>query len=310
MANKKDRISIANYLAVLGLATIGVIIFFGSMFSSEDGKPTVGIIVAVIAVALLGGLLIGAIKAKSAENDPGKWKYVEWLCIVAYVVVAFLFMGPFVKFFYISGEKEALQEMAKDELNYVARLHHEYDEQRKEAIGQANQMLIEFNRSGRDSYDSYLQSIAKDPEWAETTTEVTAIPVDSKVTDMEKRVAQWDLFDIAGMAKDMDGIGESSYIRLNSKIKQYGDENKLIPVINGSGGGGQFKINGLVEFDLPEPPKSTFTEAVRTADGFSALGGILYVVLNLLVLLNVWTTRRSNYVDPGSTSGNVGGTAL
>lgn len=310
MANNKDKVSIANYLAVFGLAAIGVIIFFGSMFNSTDGKPTVSIIVAVVAVILLAGTLLGAIKAKSAENDPGKWKYVEWLCIVAYIVVAVLFMGPFVRFFYVSGEKETLQEKAREELNYITQLHREYDEQRMEAISQANQMLIEFNNSGKNSYDTYLWKIARDPEWAETATEVTAISVDSRVTDLEQRVNQWDLFDIARLANDMNGIGEEAYTRMKKKIEQYGEDNNLIPLIKGSAGGGQFSKVGLVKFDLTEPPQSAFTKAVRSADGFSVLGIVIYIILNIIVLLNVWVTRRSNYVAPGVGSATIGGRPL
>lgn len=311
MANKKgeDKVSIANYLAIFGLATIGVITFFGSMFDSKDGKPTEAIIIAVLAVFLLGGTLMGAIKAKSAENDPGKWKFVEWLCIVAYLVIVFLFMTPFVRFFYVAGEKEKLQEMAKEEIGYVTNLHNDYDTQRREAISQANQMLIEFNGSGKRSYDTHLQNIAKDHDWETTTLEMTDVPVSTKVTNLETRIHQWDLFDISKMAYDMDGLEEESYNRLKEKIKEYGEENKLIPVISGSAYGGEFKIVGLADFNLPEPQKSNFTSAVRTDDGFSVLGFSIYVVLNLIILLSVWVTRRSNYVEPRRNN-DVGGTAL
>ncbi len=311
MANKnKDRIAPANYIALFGLAAIGVIIFFGSMFSSADGKPTQSIITAVAAVVLLGGALFIGIKAKSADNNPDKWRYIEWLAIAAYIVIAVLFAQPFIRFFYVIGEKETLQREAKNELNYVYDLHRTYDEQRNEAISRANQMLIEFNSSGKSTYDRYLLAVAGDPEWAETAMEVTKIPVESKVNDLMTRVEQWDLFDIALMANDMDGIGESSLIDMKDKITLYGDENKLIPVIEGSAGGGQFRKVGLVEFALPDAPQSTFTQAIRNANGVSVLGIIVYVILNCLVLLNLLVTSRSNYVAPGSTSNNIGGTEL
>lgn len=311
MANKnKDRISPANYISLFGLAAIGVIIFFGSMFSSTDGKPTQSIITAVAAVILLGGALFIGIKAKSADNNPDKWKYIEWLAIAAYIVVAVLFAQPFIRFFYVIGEKETLQNEAKNELNYIYDLHRSYDQQRNEAIARANQMLIEFRNSGKTSYDSYLIAVSGDPEWAETAMEVTKIPVDTKVNNLMSRVEQWDLFDIAMMANDMDGIGESSLIAMKDKITLYGDENKLIPVIEGSAGGGQFHKVGLVEFVLPDAPESTFTEAVRTANGVSILGIVVYVILNCLVLLNLLVTARSNYVAPGSMSDTIGGTEL
>lgn len=308
MAKKDDRVSPANYLSLLGLAAIGVVIFFGSMIKSIDGSLTISIITAVAAVALLGGSLWWSIRAKSATDNPDKWRYVEWLAIAAYVVVAVFFAQPFIRFFYVLGEKGELQQQAKNEVEYVHRLHSTYDEQRKEGIARAKQMLIDFNQSGKVSYDSYITKVAPDPEWAETATEVTAIPIDSKVNELSARIDAWDLFDLPSMANDMDGLGESSLARMKEKIRQYGDENKLIPVIHGSAGGGQFRKTGLVEFDLPAAPESTFTASLRSADGFSVIGLVVYVLLNLLVLLNLWVTRRSNYVGPGST--RVGGSRL
>lgn len=310
MAKGNDKISKANYLAVFGLAAIGVVIFFGSMFDSADGRPTQSIITAVAAVVLLGGALFLGIKAKSADNNPDKWRYIEWLAVAAYVVIAVLFAPPFIRFFYVAGEKEALQQEAKNELNYVYNLHRAYDEQRSEAITRANQMLIECKDSKRQIQDDYIKTVAEDPEWAETALEVTAIPVEPKVKDLEIRVEQWDLFDIAKMANDMDSLGEMSLVRMKDNITRYGEENMLIPVIKGTAGGGEFKKIGLVEFTLPEAPKSAFTEAVRTANGVSVLGIIVYVLLNCLVLLNLLVTSRSNYVAPGASSGDIGGTAL
>lgn len=311
MANKnKDRVAPANYIALFGLAAIGVIIFFGSMFTASDGKPTMSIITAVAAVVLLGGALLIGIKAKSAENNPDKWKYIEWLAVAAYIVIAVLFAPPFIRFFYVVGEKETLQSEAKNELNYVYDLHRTYDNQRNEAITHANQILIDYRNSGSRSYDNYILAVAGDPEWAETAMDVTRIPVDSKVNDLMTRVEQWDLFDIAKMANDMDGIGETSLINMKDKITLYGDENKLIPVLQGTAGGGQFRKIGLVEFSLPDAPESTFTRAIRNANGVSVLGIIVYVILNFLVLLNLLVTSRSNYVAPGATSEHIGGSAL
>ena len=58
MSQKESgNVSIANILALVGLAGIGVITFMGTLLHSADGKPTGAILGALALVAALGFFL-------------------------------------------------------------------------------------------------------------------------------------------------------------------------------------------------------------------------------------------------------------
>lgn len=118
---KKDNgnISIANIIALIGLAGIGVITFLGILLHSSDGTPGGAIIGAITLLAGLCFLLVMSIKAKSAKDNPDKWRYVEWGCLILYIIVAGYFASPFQRFFYIITEKPAMQAMARQEVSAI-----------------------------------------------------------------------------------------------------------------------------------------------------------------------------------------------
>ena len=58
---KKGKITIANILALIGLAGIGVVTFFGIQLHSSDGTPGGAIIGAIALVVGLGFLLMMSI---------------------------------------------------------------------------------------------------------------------------------------------------------------------------------------------------------------------------------------------------------
>lgn len=72
-----------------------------------------------------------SIKAKGAENDVKSWRYVEWTCLLVYVVVAILFAAPFQRFFYVVSQKENLQEKARNEVKAIKTLYQNYEHQQK-----------------------------------------------------------------------------------------------------------------------------------------------------------------------------------
>ncbi len=316
MSQKKDsRITPANILAMLGLAAIGVITFFGALVHSTDGKPTFAVIWAIVVVAVLGFFLFLGIKAKSAEDNPDKWRYVEWASIVLYIVFAILFSGAFQRFFYMIDLKDDLQKQARAELTEIKNMRSGYDQQRKTFITQAAEQLENYNiryAGGNGSgYNEDIAVLSSDVDaWREKALAVTALRTDERIGDIESRVNGWNLMGIASIASDLERLDTDAWLSVESQISQYGSKNGLIPVISGGIDGTPFAITGLATFDLGTAPRAAFTEKVRNASGSTPLGWIVYVLLNALVLLNILVTSRCSYVGPGSGSSNPGGQEL
>ena len=100
---KKGKITIANILALIGLAGIGVGTFFGIQLHSSDGTPGAAIIGAIALVAGFGVFFFVWIKNKKKEKKTGKVGYVGWGWLGAGLVGGGPFSTPFpTVFFFIT----------------------------------------------------------------------------------------------------------------------------------------------------------------------------------------------------------------
>jgi hypothetical protein len=309
------NISIANIIALVGLAGIGVITFFGLVFHSPDGKSTVAVLGAVAFVALLGFLLFMSIKAKGAEDNPDKWRYVEWACLALYVVAAIVFASPFQRFFHIVSEKENMQAQARQEVQAIKTLYQNYDSQQKKFLDDAVQQLQNYAASGqrtkvKDELAEYATGVGTNIEgWAAKASAVVKMQPDKQLQDIEEQIENWNYMQLASLAADLEEKDASAWSDLEAKIKSYGMQNKLIPVISG-GGSVPYKWDGYAQFDLGTKPEAKFTEMLRTADGSTVLGWIIYIILNLMVLLNYVVASRTGFVGPVNRKTPSGGLDL
>lgn len=301
---KKGTITIANIIALVGLAGIGVVTFFGILFHSSDGTPGGAIIGAVVLLAVLSFLLMMSIKAKSADNNPDKWRYVEWACIVLYIVVAGSFATPFQRFFYITTEKATLQAMAREEVKTIKEMYQSYEHQQKKYLTDAVEQIKNYNDSKQISltYNNELTEYVKGvgsnvDSWESKATLIVKLQPDKELSDIEGEIEVWNILNLPSLALRIEMKDKGAWTSIEKKIREYGEKNKLIPVIGG-GGNQSYYFDGYAKFDLGNPPEPKFSQALRASNGNTVLGWIVYVVLNLLVLLNYVVTLRSQHVGP------------
>lgn len=312
---KKGSVSIANILALAGLAGIGVISFFGILLHSADGKPGGAIIGAVALVSVLAFLLFLSIKAKSAEDNRDKWKYVEWGCLIIYIVVAVFFAKPFQRFFFIIGEKDTLQTQARQEVNAVKQMYQLYDKQQKKFLDNAVQQMQNYVASGQKAYVNneladYVDGVGHNIDgWAAKASAIVKLPKDKQLLDIEEKIDVWNLMQLSSIAADLQQKEVDAWKSVENKIEKYGEQNKLIPVIAG-GGGQPYRLDGLAKFDLGSAPQAKFSAALASADGNTVGGWVVYVILNLLVLFNYVVASRSSYVGPTDRKGQIHGLDL
>lgn len=298
------NISIANIISLIGFSGIGVITFFGMLFHSSDGTPGVAIVGSVALLAGLIFLLVMSIKAKSAEDNPDKWRYVEWGCLALYVIVAGYFATPFQRFFYIVTEKSDLQAMAQQEIDSIKKMRKSYDYQQVKFLSEAAEQITNYNDSKQiksiynNELAEYVKGIGMDVDsWKEKATKLVKLQTDKELSDIAGEIDAWNMMNLASLAAKLEKKDKEAWTSLEKKIREYGENHKLIPVISG-GGTQPYHFDGYASFDLGTSPEPRFAQTLRSADGNTVIGWVIYVVLNLLVLLSYVATSRTRFVGP------------
>ena len=305
MSQKNDgKISIANIIAMIGLAGLGVISFFGALLKSADGTPGGAIITAIAIVVGLTFLLFLSIKAKGAEDNPDKWRYVEYAALIAYIVAAIFVAKPFLRFFYVVSEKTAMQAQAQSEVDAIKSLYASYDQQSSQALGIALEQFRNYasSQQGRDAADNgladYVARVSPlDSGWVNDAATIISVSQDTQLEEIEQQIGIWNYMQLASIAVALEEKDASVVPFLNEKIKDNRENHDLIPIVSG-GGITPYRLDGYVEYELGEAPQPQFAQMLRGADGSTPLGWILYVVLHLLVLLNYFVASRSSFVGP------------
>lgn len=313
---KKGDVSIANVLAIIGLAGLGIITFFGGVLYATDGNLARPIITAIVYVLLITFLLFFAIKAKGAQEHPDKWRYAEWASVILLLAVAVVGSDNFQHFFSVATQKKELQKTALSEVNAVNQMYDSYDRQQKEYLDQAVNQIRSYLASGqinandRDkALSDYVQQYVSDPDmWASTAARVVSISRPSQIGDFERRIKAWNYLSLASLATEIDAFKVESWENLQQKIENYGTNAGLIPVIEGRA---PYTYKGFATFDLGPKPESQFSAKLAGVTGNTVTGWVVLVLLLLLVLLNYAVAPRQHFVGPGHRrDGKDGGASL
>lgn len=302
---KNGNITIANIIAMIGLAGIGVVSFFGILVHSEDGTPGGAVLGAVALTAVLAFFLIMGIKAKSTEDNPDKWKWVGWGCVIAYIIIAILFANPFQRFFYVVSEKEELKSLALQEVKAIDEIYSRYEFQKNKFMTDAAEQLANYRdsrqlASANRELAEYVDKVHPIPNveaWKEKALAAVKLEEDTKLKDIKDKIGIWNLMTLSSLANELEERDAQVLLELETKIREYGEKHSLIPVIGG-GGIRPYTFEGYAQFDLGERPRPEFAEKLRSADGATTMGWIVYVILHLLVLLNYAVTEGSEVVGP------------
>ncbi len=300
--NNEGKISIASIIAIVCLAGLGVVTFFGLLFASESTAKAA--IVALAFVALLFFFVKMGIKAKKATDNPDKWQIVGWVCIALYVITAIIpfFMEPYMKFFYVSSQKDELLQAADSDFQAVENFYSEYDTWRKTKLDNAQERLKNFKDKGINDQNkpeySSLKKYTTDfvgsdvSEWrinADKKTEFKSASLD----ELKNNITSWKRMKLANAATELDEFMKSmndQFAEHQQKLENSG----LIPNITEN-----YQFTGQFnKYDGNMPSNgSQFNSMLNSEVQYSALGIISYIVLHLLILLYYFASRGSGIVD-------------
>ena len=300
MSNKKDgKVSVANILALLGIAAIGVVMFLGFMLKSDDGSPGIPGVLAAIVMAALGFLLFLIIKAKTADNNPDKWVFVEWGGLFAYLIVAAVSAPVFLHFFDVFSHKDELQSMANTEIQSVKKIYGDFEDEKTKALNaaeeQANNYLLskkdipEMNEIFFENLDKNTKSLES---WKENADKALSLGnFDLKLDSIKYEIKNWNWINIASLAKRLEKLDVNVKKDLEEKIEKLKKDSKLVPIISAD-----YKLTGYHDFKIAEGPEPKFSNAINNSSVNSVLGWVLLFVLHLIILFSYLVARRANYL--------------
>lgn len=146
-------------------------------------------------------------------------------------------------------------------------------------------------------YVSKVHPIPNVESWKEKALAAVKLEEDTKLKDIKDKIETWNLMTLSSLANELEERDMQVVLELEKKIREYGENNSLIPVIGG-GGIRPYSFEGFAQFNLGESPKAQFAEKLRAAEGSTTMGWIVYIVLHLLVLLNYTVTEGTEVVGP------------
>jgi len=311
MANTGNgKISLANILALFGLACIGIGTFFGIVIKSSNGAFGEAIILTIALIAALGFFLFLGIKAKRAKDNPDKWRYVEWISIAIYIVIALVFSAPFLRSFYVISQSDEMLKKAREEVAAIKEMRSKYEDQQRKYLDDAVEQIKNYKDSRQsslkynDDLAEYVKGIGNNVDsaggWKTKASICVKLQPDKELSAIDTDIenwSSWNVLSLSSIASRLEAKDKESWTSIEKKIREYGEKNKLIPVIGG-GVTEAYYLKGLAKFELGTPPEPQFAKSLRDADGSTFWGWIVYIALNLLVLLNYVVTIRSNFVGP------------
>ncbi len=302
----KNRISPANIIAIVALAGIGVMSFFGNLFiTGNPGRAIIGAAVLAIGLALL---LFTCIHAKTAEDNFDKWRVVEYICLAVYLCVAIVFREPFQQFFHVVTHKTALQEQAQMEIKSIQTMCDNYKKESEKQLTYAKQQLESYSKSGQydpnnnnNSLDKYINdhNISNFDQWEINAKVIIAYKHDD-VDRLKQKISAWNIMELSSLAVELESMANKTWEKLRTQIAYYKDKKDLIPIIKG-GGSSEYIYDGLVDVDDyklgGEPQGSEFIKMFHDSEKGFNIGWIVYILLNLLALANYILVRRSPIIQ-------------
>lgn len=133
----KGKVTIANYIAILGLALLLVFTFIGHSYKS-GGEMASDMLAAMGVTAAAALMLWFMIKAKGAENRLRQWRIVERGALVAYIVVIvpLSYFGGVAHFFGVTAGKARYKMLAQSDMARIDSMFATYERFENNAIVQ------------------------------------------------------------------------------------------------------------------------------------------------------------------------------
>lgn len=125
MATKNsDKITLANLVSIIGIVLLAFLFYCGIAISGMS--IGISILIAVGISAVIGFILWLLLHAKGVENDFAKWRAVEIVSLVLFILVSLGSSWFILKFTNVLFQKDAIQRVARNDIDEVRSLISKY----------------------------------------------------------------------------------------------------------------------------------------------------------------------------------------
>ena len=307
--NSEGRITLANYIAMAGLALLLTFSCLGLLYKT-GGEWAISILVSVGITALAGVLLWLMIKAKTAENDLRKWRIVEYSALGLYILCAGLafYYGGMMHFFSVNSDKEEIKKKANADLAKIDRMFSDFQSYEDDAVAQARASFKTFTSPGIEWSDA-LKSFM-DEKRIDSNPESARMWIDGRDEDLKEEfnnyydqyksersevkgmVDGWSMLQIAINSDEIDRLA-GVYAKVLSDLSRKEDVN--IPVFHADGG--EYTFDGYAgrDFSVEGGVKSLeFRKALMETQPLSFMAVLVAVLVHALILFNYLMAIRTD----------------
>lgn len=125
MATKNsDKITLANLVSIIGIVLLAFLFYCGIAISGMS--IGISILIAVGISAVIGFILWLLLHAKGVENDFAKWRAVEIVSLVLFILVSLGSSWFILKFTNVLFQKDAIQRVARNDIDEIRSLISKY----------------------------------------------------------------------------------------------------------------------------------------------------------------------------------------
>lgn len=208
---KSGKVTLANIIAILGLALLMVCLWLGkALKSGELGGMSALIAVGITIVAAL--LLWVMIKAKGAETNISKWKIVEFSTLAVYLIIAVLTAPIALHFFSVLSNKDKLQKSAQDDITAIQQTIEDFENKEKgqlDATCQGLGNMLSSKQNGKTTPQQDVITFIKEEIGANNLDNFNKVLIE----EFEKKWKEdIEKIDLTGMSKkDLDDVKASAY---------------------------------------------------------------------------------------------------
>lgn len=314
-------------IAVVGMVLLMVFTFLGYSYKS-GGELGFSILISAGITAFTAFLLWLMIKAKGAENNLDKWKFVEVGAVLVYLAFAgyMAISGEIMHFFVVNNNKDHVKNSAKSDLDKIDQLFSEYIEYETQAIEMTRTGLLNSVQR-RQVRDESLKEFMSENN-IEPNNDAVNVFVDMQEysligvgfqkyhenykvirQNIENVVDGWSVMQIPLKAAGIDDLAKQTERYLSSL-----SDGATLPVvvsdsqtkkytITADDQARTFVVNGGIE-------SFTFKKSINEAEGYSTMAIALVVIIHLLILFNYIVAYRTNIVRVGKDLEEDGGIIL
>lgn len=327
--NKSGRVTIANFIALIGLVLLMVFSFLGLYYKSGGEIGWAIAIAAGITLCTLF-LLWLLIKAKGAENDLAKWKTIEIATLVAFIFFAIpvAVWGGVMHFFVVNSQKEEIKALAHNDLDEIANMFEQYKEFEAQAISRTGAGLRNatgpgqrcdavLNRFMEENHISHTRESARNFETIQQNLllgigfENMYNAFKAERADIENVVDSWSVMLIPSKAKMIEELEVSA----RKNLTDLSAKGKL-PVVTYDSASHSYTLGELQTWtysgtDETAEITSSFRHAIRDAEGFSFTAVLVVIMIEVMILFNyivAYRTRSRGVI--GKAGDDDGGISL